>query len=709
MGKSFIRSTIHCEAASAGSSNSPSSSAAPAPASNSGKPPSSISSKLGNTIKSATQPAMPTAAAELAKWRATFNSNAKVDAETGDRYLDQEAFVNAIAPKGDFGKIHRDQFALLFKVADTRKKGRISMDEFVVFETILKKPDAPYEIAFRWFDTDNNGMVSYSEFQEVFKATIGPDAIPFDFDSPWVALYLGKKDGVHVLDYPQFAQFMKGLPGERLRQSFHHFDTNKTGYIRPDEFAKIIQELARHKLSDALLARLTTLCTLTAGGKISYSEVIAFHNVIVGMDSVERIVKDAISKSSDGRIDRADFLNSAAQSTRYSNFTPLEASIIFHFAGMGLGDTRLAYKDFGQLIAPTWERPDDLTVGTEVAQGKTLSQDILRSAYNFLLGGVAGGIGASAVYPIDLVKTRMQNQRSRVVGELLYKNGIDCAKKVYKNEGFRGFYKGLPPQLIGVAPEKAIKLTMNDLVRGKTRDPDTGTIKLYWEILAGGIAGASQVVFTNPLEIVKIRLQMQGETVKATGQAPKSALHIIKQLGLFGLYKGASACLLRDVPFSAIYFTSYAHLKKDIFRDGENGKKLSFLETLSAAGIAGMPSAYLTTPADVIKTRLQSEAKKGFSSYTGNVDAFTKILAEEGPSALFKGGIARVIRSSPQFGVTLVAYETLQTTFPYSNIDKTAQKSSTLLDGPEDITRVRGRNALKILLDVHENISLPKN
>ena len=55
--------------------------------------------------------------------------------------------------------------------------------------------------------------------------------------------------------------------------------------------------------------------------------------------------------------------------------------------------------------------------------------------------------------------------------------------------------------------------------------------------------------------------------------------------------------LLRDVPFSAIYFTSYAHLKKDIFRDGENGKKLSFLETLSAAGIAGMPSAYLTTPA----------------------------------------------------------------------------------------------------------------
>lgn len=57
-------------------------------------------------------------------------------------------------------------------------------------------------------------------------------------------------------------------------------------------------------------------------------------------------------------------------------------------------------------------------------------------------------VGATTVYPIDLVKTRMQNQRSKVVGELLYKNSIDCVKKVYKNEGFLGFYRGLPPQLI---------------------------------------------------------------------------------------------------------------------------------------------------------------------------------------------------------------------------------------------------------------------
>ena len=89
---------------------------------------------------------------------------------------------------------------------------------------------------------------------------------------------------------------------------------------------------------------------------------------------------------------------------------------------------------------------------------------------------------------------RMQNQRSTVVGQLLYKNSIDCARKIFRNEGFLGFYRGLGPQLVGVAPEKAIKLTVNDIVRSRAMDPETGRIKLIWELVAGGTAGGSQVV-----------------------------------------------------------------------------------------------------------------------------------------------------------------------------------------------------------------------
>ena len=76
--------------------------------------------------------------------------------------------------------------------------------------------------------------------------------------------------------------------------------------------------------------------------------------------------------------------------------------------------------------------------------------------------------GATAVYPIDLVKTRMQNQRTgSFVGELMYKNSFDCFKKVIRHEGILGLYRGLAPQLVGVAPEKAIKLTVGVNFSGK--------------------------------------------------------------------------------------------------------------------------------------------------------------------------------------------------------------------------------------------------
>lgn len=70
-------------------------------------------------------------------------------------------------------------------------------------------------------------------------------------------------------------------------------------------------------------------------------------------------------------------------------------------------------------------------------------------------------VGATCVYPIDLVKTRLQNQRAgSFIGELMYRNSWDCCRKVIRHEGVLGLYRGIVPQLMGVAPEKAIKLTV---------------------------------------------------------------------------------------------------------------------------------------------------------------------------------------------------------------------------------------------------------
>lgn len=124
----------------------------------------------------------------------------------------------------------------------------------------------------------------------------------------------------------------------------------------------------------------------------------------------------------------------------------------------------------------------------KVKEDRGAVTEVLESLYRFTLGSVAGAAGATVVYPIDLVKTRMQNQRAgSYVGELMYRNSIDCVKKVVRYEGAAGLYRGLLPQLVGVCPEKAIKLTMNDLVRDKFLNFNGNNKILNWqEVIAGG-------------------------------------------------------------------------------------------------------------------------------------------------------------------------------------------------------------------------------
>lgn len=105
----------------------------------------------------------------------------------------------------------------------------------------------------------------------------------------------------------------------------------------------------------------------------------------------ERVLREATAKSKDGRIDLTDFLNHAASTSRFSLFTPMEASIIFHFAGRGAGGQRLAFIDFAQLLDPRWRAPGDsedaaIDKGVGVTASSVLS-NIAHSAYNFVQGG----------------------------------------------------------------------------------------------------------------------------------------------------------------------------------------------------------------------------------------------------------------------------------------------------------------------------------
>nr|XP_024217255.1 calcium-binding mitochondrial carrier protein Aralar1 isoform X2 [Halyomorpha halys] len=288
---------------------------------------------------------------------------------------------------------------------------------------------------------------------------------------------------------------------------------------------------------------------------------------------------------------------------------------------------------------------------------RSYSMSVLKSLYRLSFGFMAGATGVAAVYPIDLVKTRMQNQRiNPQIDERIYHDSIDCFFKVFKNEGIRGLYRGIIPQICGIAPEKAAKLTVNDLVRDHLKH-QSGYLPLWAEFLAGACGGASQVVFSCPVEIIKIRLQTAGEV---QGGPRPTAISIIKELFFYGLYKGVGPCLCRDIIFAGIYFPTYSNVKK-LFADETGHNEPHTL--LTSGVIAGVLAASLSTPFDVVKTRLQVKPRKGQTTYKGIADTFRKLWREEGWTAFWKGTGVRVCMSSPQLGVTLVTYELLQRYF----------------------------------------------
>lgn len=192
------------------------------------------------------------------------------------------------------------------------------------------------------------------------------------------------------------------------------------------------------------------------------------------------------------------------------------------------------------------------------------------------------------------MKTRLQNQ---TVDNRIYRNGFDCVKKVISKEGYRGLYRGLLPNLIGVTPEKAIKLSVNDYFRhffSQAIGVPESHLPLQYGALSGALAGFCQVLATNPMEIVKIKMQISGISQHMENQ--NSLMAVYSNLGLRGLYYGVSATLCRDIPFSIIFFTTFALLKnkftrKDLF---EPSLFNVFLSGIMAGSFAG----FVVTPMD---------------------------------------------------------------------------------------------------------------
>ncbi|NXC67499.1 S2540 protein, partial [Anhinga anhinga] len=300
------------------------------------------------------------------------------------------------------------------------------------------------------------------------------------------------------------------------------------------------------------------------------------------------------------------------------------------------------------------------------------------------------------VTPLDVIKTRLQAQSNPFPrGKcFVYSNGLmdhicvcengdskawykktghfkgtlDAFVKITQIEGIRSLWSGLPPTLIMALPTTVIYFTCYDQLSEALKSR-LGKDNEYIPVLAGSLSRFGSVTVVSPLELIRTRMQYRKLSYKQLCTCISSK---VATDGWLSLWRGWSSTVLRDVPFSAMYWYNYERFKKMMCKEVGAHEPTFFIAFTSGAA-SGSIAAVITLPFDVVKTQRQTELwesetlKIPQSACTSTWAVMRKIVAKNGIAGLFAGIIPRLFKVAPACAIMISTYEYGKSFFSHLN------------------------------------------
>ncbi|KAL3457070.1 mitochondrial carrier domain-containing protein, partial [Aspergillus heterothallicus] len=289
------------------------------------------------------------------------------------------------------------------------------------------------------------------------------------------------------------------------------------------------------------------------------------------------------------------------------------------------------------------------------------------SPWGSAVAGATGAVLANAiVYPLDLVKTKLQVQVKTTAeseeSDTHYKSTWDAIAKIVDKEGVEGLYSGMVGSLIGVASTNFAYFYWYSVVRtlymsSKNVPKPPGTAI---ELSLGAVAGAVAQIFTIPVAVITTRQQTQPKgDRKGLIETGKEVVN--SEDGWTGLWRGLKASLILVVN-PAITYGAYQRLKDVIFPGKTNLKPW---EAFLLGALSKAMATIATQPLIVAKVGLQSRPppeRKGkpFKTF-GEVMQF--IIQNEGPLSLFKGIGPQILKGLLVQGLLMMTKERMELIF----------------------------------------------
>ncbi|OAL34952.1 hypothetical protein AYO20_05667 [Fonsecaea nubica] len=204
--------------------------------------------------------------------------------------------------------------------------------------------------------------------------------------------------------------------------------------------------------------------------------------------------------------------------------------------------------------------------------------------------------------------------------------------------------------------------------------------KVALPFIIGGLSGSIATICLQPVDMVKVRLQLTGEGSRSGPRASPFtvARDIVKQGRPLELYSGLSAALLRQVVYGTsrlgLFFTFEDALKT---RAKERGRQMTFIERAGAGIAAGALGSFIGNPTEVALIRMQSDGMRPMDqrqNYRSVFDTLHRIVKNEGVLALWTGARATVVRAMcTNFGQLAFFSETKNQLEKFSSIPEQAR------------------------------------
>lgn len=290
-------------------------------------------------------------------------------------------------------------------------------------------------------------------------------------------------------------------------------------------------------------------------------------------------------------------------------------------------------------------------------------------------GGAAGLTSVVALHPLDIVRTRFQVHDGRLHTVPSYRHTFHALYTIGRVEGVRGLYAGLLPALLGSSLSWSLYFFLYSNIKERNRRR-FGRAELgpSLHLLSAAEAGSVVAVLTNPVWVVKTRLQLQapGHGARMPYRGFSDAFTVIlREEGLRGFYRGLGPGLVL-VSHGALQFMAYEEGRKLLvsYRTRQyalpdavvtRGEQLLTSQDFAVLGASSKLFAVMATyPYQVIRSRLQQRpSEDGVSRYVNSWYTFKAILRYEGFRGFYKGIVPNLLRVLPSSSLTFLVYESV--------------------------------------------------